>query len=159
MLISYLVVLFHAFFFRKGVKRRGVYIVNKTYSYLSLHIFVTTPTVTRREIRPKTDTHTPIIISGSWFDREIFCNGAAVVGVVVDGVDVSVIGAGGVVVVDGVVVSVIETGRAVMVDGFDVSVIGSGGGGSLNFETTYRQHSFSFIFNFGTPQILSELLR
>lgn len=114
LLISYLVDLFDAFifvfFFGRGVKGRGVYRVNKTYSYLSLHILVTTPTVTRREIRPKTDTHTPIIISGSWFDREIFCNGAAVVGVVVDRVVVSVIGAGGVVVVDG----------------FDVSVIGSG---------------------------------
>lgn len=127
MLISYLVDLFDAFvgfFFSfcfrgggggRGVKGRGVYGVNKTYSYLSLHILVTTPTVTRREIRPKTDTHTPIIISGSWFDREIVYNGAAVLGVVVDGVDVSVIG----------------SGRGVVVDGVVVSVIGSGGGGSL----------------------------
>lgn len=95
-----------------------------------MHILVTTPTVTRREIRPKTDTHTPIIISGSWFDREIFCNGAAVVSVVVDGVVVSVIGAGGVVVVDG----------------FDVSVIGSGRGWSLKIKQKKNQKKPQICF-------------
>lgn len=135
-MISYLVDLFYAFgfFFGGGgkgegrVKGREVYRVDKTYSYLSLHILVTTPTVTRREIRTKTDTHTPIIISGSWFEREIFCNGAAVVGVVVD---VSVIGSGRAVVVDGFDVSVIGAGGVVVVGGVVVSVIGSGGGGTL----------------------------
>lgn len=69
-----------------------------THSYLSLHILVTTPTATRKEIRPKTDTDNPIIISGSWFDLWIVDNGAAVVGGVVEGVDVSGIGSDGVVI-------------------------------------------------------------
>lgn len=82
------------FYMLKG----GVIQSKKTHSYLSLHILVTTPTATRKEIRPKTDTDNPIIISGSWFDLWIVANGAAVVGGMVGGVDVSGIGSDGAVI-------------------------------------------------------------
>lgn len=78
--------------------REGVYKVKKTYSYLYLISLNTNPTVARREIRPKTDTDTPIIIFGSWFDDSaaVVCVvvGSGVVGMV-DEVDVSVIRSGG----------------------------------------------------------------
>lgn len=72
--------------------------MKKTYSYLYLISLDTKPTVARREIRPKTDTDTPIIIFGSWFydSAAVVCVvvGSGVVGVV-DEVDVSVIRSGG----------------------------------------------------------------
>lgn len=73
--------------------------MKKTYSYLYLISLDTKPTVARREIRPKTDTDTPVIISSSWFAID---GGAAVVCVVVDAAVVSVIAVVG--VVDGLVV-------------------------------------------------------